>query len=89
MLVNVALPVGAAAESLDELKDKEAQATQTGESLSEDINTALNDVNEKYAEIEKLKTDISKAEETIKNSEAEITVTEKKHCTPKKSLEIV
>ncbi|EOH93392.1 hypothetical protein UAW_02640 [Enterococcus haemoperoxidus ATCC BAA-382] len=76
MLVNVALPIGAAAESLDELKDKEAQASQTGASLSEDINTALNDVNEKYAEIEKLKLDISKAEETIKNSEAEITVTE-------------
>lgn len=76
MLVNVALPVGAAAESLDELKDKETQAAQTGESLSKDINTALNDVNEKYAEIEKLKADISKAEETIKNSEAEITVTE-------------
>ncbi|MBO0473143.1 peptidase M23 [Enterococcus ureasiticus] len=76
MLVNVALPIGAAAESLDELKDKEAQAAQTGESLSKDINTALNDVNEKYAEIEKLKADISKAEETIKNSEAEITVTE-------------
>ncbi|ALS03035.1 peptidase M23 [Enterococcus silesiacus] len=76
MLVNVALPIGAAAESLDELKDKEAQAAQTGESLSEDINTALNDVNEKYAEIEKLKADISKAEETIKSSEAEITVTE-------------
>lgn len=76
MLVNVALPVGAAAESLEELKDKETQAAQTGESLSKDINTALNDVNEKYAEIEKLKADISKAEETIKNSEAEITVTE-------------
>ncbi|WP_086314048.1 hypothetical protein A5821_001618 [Enterococcus sp. 7F3_DIV0205] len=76
MLVNVALPIGAAAESLDELKDKEAQTAQAGESLSEDINTALNDVNEKYAEIEKLKVDISKAEETIKNSEAEITVTE-------------
>ncbi|PZL71057.1 peptidase M23 [Enterococcus plantarum] len=76
MLVNVALPIGAAAESLDELKDKEAQAAQTGESLSQDINTALNDVNEKYAEIEKLKADISKAEETIKNSEAEIAATE-------------
>ncbi|OEG17070.1 peptidase M23 [Enterococcus quebecensis] len=76
MLLNVALPVGAAAESLDELKEKETQAAQTEESLSKDINTALNDVNEKYAEIEKLKVDISKAEETIKNSEAEITVTE-------------
>lgn len=76
MLVNVALPVGATAESLDELKEKEVQAAQAGESLSEDINTALNDVNEKYAEIEKLKADISKAEETIKNSEAEMTATE-------------
>lgn len=76
MLVNVALPIGAAAESLDELKDKETQTAQTGEALSEEINTALNDVNEKYAEIEKLKADISKAEETIKSSEAEITVTE-------------
>ncbi|MGX7116677.1 3D domain-containing protein [Enterococcus termitis] len=76
MLVNVGLPVSTLAESLDELKDKEAQTEQAGESISEDINTALNDVNEKYAEIEKLKVDISKAEETIKNSEAEITITE-------------
>lgn len=76
MLINVALPVGAAAESLDELKNKETQAEQTGASLNADINTALNDVNEKYAEIEKLKADISRAEETIKNSEAEILVTE-------------
>lgn len=76
MLVNVALPVGAAAESLDDLKAKETQTAEAGQALSDDINTALNDVNEKYAEIEKLKVDISKAEETIKNSEAEITVTE-------------
>lgn len=76
MLVNVVLPIGVAAESLDELKEKETHTAHAGESLSEDINTALNDVNEKYTEIEKLKVDISKAEETIKSSEAEITVTE-------------
>jgi 3D (Asp-Asp-Asp) domain-containing protein/peptidoglycan hydrolase CwlO-like protein len=77
MLINVALPVGAFAESLDDLKEKEAQAEQTGEALSEDINTALNDVNEKYAEIEKLKKDIAKAAATIESSKAEITATEK------------
>jgi 3D (Asp-Asp-Asp) domain-containing protein/peptidoglycan hydrolase CwlO-like protein len=77
MLINAALPVGAFAESLDDLKEKEAQAEQTGKALNDDINTALNDVNEKYAEIEKLKKDISKAAETIESSKAEITATEK------------
>ncbi|MGG5343246.1 hypothetical protein IGI58_000770 [Enterococcus sp. AZ020] len=76
LVMNVGFPVGALAESLDDLNEKEAQTEQVGESLSKDINTALNDVNKKYAEIEKLKVDISKAEETIKNSEAEITITE-------------
>lgn len=71
------LPLTASAESLDALKQKEAQATETGNELNKDINSALNDVNEKYAEIEKIKVDISNTEEQIKTSEAEITATEK------------
>lgn len=76
MFINFALPIAAAAESLDSLKEKETQATEAGAVINSEINTALNDVNAKYAEIEKLKTDISKAEETLKTSQAEIEVTE-------------
>lgn len=76
LLANVVVPLGVSAESLDELKQKEAQATSASETLNGDITTALNDVNEKYAEIEKLKTDIADAEGTIKSSESEIKTTE-------------
>ncbi|EHU5029719.1 peptidase M23 [Enterococcus faecalis] len=62
MLINFGLPVAAAAESLDSLQEKEAQAKQSGELISKEINSALDDVNAKYAEIERLKTQISKAE---------------------------
>ena len=34
---------------------KEAQAKQSGELISKEINSALDDVNAKYAEIERLK----------------------------------
>lgn len=77
MLINFGLPVAAAAESLDSLQEKEAQAKQSGELISKEINSALNDVNAKYAEIERLKTQISKAEDTLKTSKEEIEKTEK------------
>ncbi|MDV7803607.1 3D domain-containing protein [Enterococcus faecalis] len=77
MLVNFGLPVAAAAESLDSLQEKEAQAKQSGELISKEINSALDDVNAKYAEIERLKTQISKAEDTLKTSKEEIEKTEK------------
>ena len=54
MLINFGLPVAAAAESLDSLQEK-AQAKQSGELISKEINSALDDVNAKYAEIERLK----------------------------------
>lgn len=72
MLINFGLPVAAAAESLDSLQEKEAQAKQSGELISKEINSALDDVNAKYAEIERLKTQISKAEDTLKTSKEEI-----------------
>ncbi|HCR4102840.1 TPA: peptidase M23 [Enterococcus faecalis] len=77
MLINFGLPVAAAAESLDSLQEKEAQAKQSGELISKEINSALDDVNAKYAEIERLKTQISKAEDTLKTSKEEIEKTEK------------
>ncbi|MBL1227726.1 peptidase M23 [Enterococcus sp. BWB1-3] len=77
ILLNLAFPsVIAAAESLDSLEQEEQQATELGQILNAEIDTTLTNVNEKYAEIEKLKEDIASAEETIKNSEAEIIVTE-------------
>nr|WP_050563576.1 3D domain-containing protein [Enterococcus faecalis] len=77
MLINFGLPVAAAAESLDSLQEKEAQAKQSGELISKEINSSLDDVNAKYAEIERLKTQISKAEDTLKTSKEEIEKTEK------------
>lgn len=77
MLINFGLPVAAVAESLDSLQEKEAQAKQSGELISKEINSALDDVNAKYAEIERLKTQISKAEDTLKTSKEEIEKTEK------------
>ncbi|WP_429975914.1 3D domain-containing protein [Enterococcus sp. DIV0086] len=77
MLINFGLPVAAAAESLDSLQEKEVQAKQSGELISKEINSALDDVNAKYAEIERLKTQISKAEDTLKTSKEEIEKTEK------------
>lgn len=77
ILLNLAFPsVIARAESLDSLENEEQQATELGQILNQNIDTALTEVNEKYAEIEKLKEDIASAEETIKSSEAEIIVTE-------------
>lgn len=77
ILLNLAFPsVIARAESLDSLENEEQQATELGQILNQNIDTALTEVNEKYAEIEKLKGDIASAEETIESSEAEIIVTE-------------
>ncbi|MGL4696018.1 3D domain-containing protein [Enterococcus larvae] len=77
ILLNLAFPsVIAHAESLDSLESEEQQATEMGQILNQNIDTALTEVNEKYAEIEKLKEDIASAEETIESSEAEIIVTE-------------
>jgi 3D (Asp-Asp-Asp) domain-containing protein len=77
ILLNLAFPsVIARAESLDSLENEEQQATELGQILNQNIDTALTEVNEKYAEIEKLKEDIASAEETIESSEAEIIVTE-------------
>nr|WP_321388601.1 3D domain-containing protein [uncultured Enterococcus sp.] len=77
ILLNLAFPsVIACAESLDSLENEEQQATELGQILNQNIDTALTEVNEKYAEIAKLKEDIASAEETIESSEAEIIVTE-------------
>ena len=77
MLINFGLPVAAATEIMIRCKKKEAQAKQSGELISKEINSALDDVNAKYAEIERLKTQISKAEDTLKTSKEEIEKTEK------------
>lgn len=76
LAANLVLPVFAQAESLNSIKEKETQITRQGEELSVEIQVALNDVNDKYAEIEDIKTDISKAEATIKDSKEQIVETE-------------
>ena len=53
-------------------KKRSASKKQSGELISKEINSALDDVNAKYAEIERLKTQISKAEDTLKTSKEEI-----------------
>lgn len=76
LAANLVLPVFAQAESLNSIKEKETQITRQGEELSVEIQVALNDVNDKYAEIENIKADISKAEATIKDSKEQIIETE-------------
>jgi len=77
LLIQASTPVIGMAESLDSLNEKEKQANQASLAINEEINTALNDVNSKYTAIEKLKTKIAAAEETLKTSKEEITITEK------------
>ncbi|MGC6767325.1 3D domain-containing protein [Enterococcus sp. LJL128] len=77
ILLNLAFPsVMVTAESLDSLQQEEEQATEMGQILNQEIDTALTDVNKKYAEIENLKAEITNAEKTLEESEAEIAATE-------------
>ncbi|MBO0454012.1 3D domain-containing protein [Candidatus Enterococcus murrayae] len=75
---NVLLPVFAQAESLNELDKKESAITRQSDKISGELQIALNDVNEKYQEVNDIRIKISENEATLEKTKTEITDTEKK-----------
>lgn len=73
---NLALPLVTQAESLDSLNEKEQVAKRQGEEISVEVQVALNYVNEKYQEVEKIKQEIVQNKKTIDQSKQEIKETE-------------
>jgi len=75
---NVLTPVFAQAESLNELDKKESAIAQQSDKISGELQIALNDVNEKYQEVNDIRTKISDNEATLEKTKTEITETEQK-----------
>ncbi|MDT2660077.1 3D domain-containing protein [Enterococcus hulanensis] len=75
---NVLTPVFAQAESLNELNKKESAIAQQSDKISGELQIALNDVNEKYQEVNDIRTKISENEATLEKTKTEITETEQK-----------
>lgn len=73
---NLLFPMFASAESLDTLNEKESAAMRQGEEISLQVQATLDDVNAKYAEVEQLKQKISENENSLKEAQSEIKVTE-------------
>lgn len=75
---NVLLPVFAQAESLNELDKKESAIAQQSDKISGELQIALNDVNEKYQEVNDIRTKISENEAVLEKTKTDIVETEKK-----------
>nr|WP_253295828.1 3D domain-containing protein [Enterococcus raffinosus] len=75
---NVLLPVFAQAESLNELDKKESAIAQQSDKISGELQIALNDVNEKYQEVNNIRTKISENEAVLEKTKTDIVETEKK-----------
>ncbi|MDT2602315.1 3D domain-containing protein [Enterococcus hulanensis] len=75
---NVLTPVFAQAESLNELDKKESAIAKQSDKISGELQIALNDVNEKYQEVNDIRTKISDNEATLEKTKTEITETEQK-----------
>lgn len=75
---NVLLPVFAQAESLTELDKKESAIARQSDQISGELQLALNDVNEKYQEVNQIRVKISQNEATLAKTKADITETEQK-----------
>ena len=75
---NVLLPVFAHAESLNELDKKESAIARQSDKISGELQIALNDVNEKYQEVNDIRTKISENEAVLEKTKTDIAETEKK-----------
>lgn len=75
---NVLLPVFAHAESLNDLDKKESAITRQSDKISGELQIALNDVNEKYQEVNDIRTKISENEATLEKTKVDIKETEQK-----------
>ncbi|MGX7126156.1 3D domain-containing protein [Enterococcus viikkiensis] len=76
--VNMLLPVFAHAESLNELDKKETAITRQSDKISGELQLALNDVNEKYQEVNDIRMKIRQNEATLVKTKTEIVETEQK-----------
>lgn len=76
--VNMLLPVFAHAESLNELDKKETAITRQSDKISGELQLALNDVNEKYQEVNDIRIKIRQNEATLVKTKTEIVETEQK-----------
>ncbi len=72
------LPVFAHAESLNELDKKETAITRQSDKISGELQLALNDVNEKYQEVNDIRMKIRQNEATLVKTKTEIVETEQK-----------
>ena len=75
---NVILGVFSQAESLNELDQKESAIARQSDKISGELQIALSDVNEKYQEVNDIRTKISQNEATLEKTKSEIVETEKK-----------
>lgn len=70
--LSVLFPAGIFAESLDSLKEKENAVSAQSDQISGEVQATLNDVNEKYAQMEKTKQQIADNEATIATTQKQI-----------------
>ncbi|MFQ8678549.1 MAG: 3D domain-containing protein [Enterococcus avium] len=83
---NVLLPVFAQAESLNELDKKESAIARQSDKISGELQIALNDVNEKYQEVNDIRTKISENEAVLEKTKTDIVETENKIEQRKKAI---
>lgn len=76
VLIGGALPVSVLARTVDEIKSEENAASKQGQTISDEIDQSLTEVNKKYQALEKLKADVTTAEQTIADTEKEIEETQ-------------
>ncbi len=75
--INLVSPVFAAAESMDSLNEQESAITRQSNQISAEVQLALNDVNDKYDQVEKTKAKIAENEATLKKAQQDIEATPK------------
>lgn len=73
--INLVSPVFAAAESLDSLNEQESTITRQSNQISAEVQMALNDVNDKYDQVEKTKAEIAENEATLQKAQNDIEAT--------------
>ena len=73
--INLVSPVFAAAESLDSLNEQESTITRQSNQISAEVQMALNDVNDKYDQVEKTKAEIAENEAALQKAQKDIEAT--------------
>lgn len=76
MALNTLAPLTTQAESLDQLNQQEQQLTKESESISAEVQLALNDVNKTYQKVDALKAKIATNQATLKKTNEDMIVKE-------------